>query len=95
MGPKEINPLEVDFYRERPPVIRHGVLAVIPETYQHALLVLYTCFDSWDVELIFKIKTLSSLKNIWIQRNRELPEPFKWIDLKNHKQFAFAFKYFM
>ncbi|EPJ5580127.1 MULTISPECIES: hypothetical protein [Citrobacter] len=95
MGPKEINPLEVDFYRERPPVIRHGVLAIIPETYQHALLVLYTCFDTWDVELIFKIKTLSSLKNIWIQRNRELPEPFKWIDLKNHKQCAWAFKYVM
>ncbi|CDL39292.1 hypothetical protein [Citrobacter freundii] len=37
-------------------------MPVIPETYKDALSVLYTCFDSWDVDLFFKIKTLSSLK---------------------------------
>ncbi|WP_311237927.1 hypothetical protein [Escherichia coli] len=95
MGPQEINALEVDFNPKLSPVIQQNLIPVIPETYQAALSVLYTFFDNWDVNLSFKAKTLSSLKNIWIQQNRDLPEPFKWIDIKNRKQCEWAFKYVM
>lgn len=95
MGPQEINALEVDFNRELKPLIKQNLISVIPETKNDALSAIYTCFDGWDVDLIFKSKTLSSLKRIWLKFNRELPEPFKWIDLKNHKQCAWAFKYVM
>lgn len=86
MGPQEVNSLEVDFNRNLKPLIKQNLIPIIPENQKKALSAIYDCFDNWDVNLLFKTKTLSSLKNIWIQRNRELPEPFKWIDLKNLKQ---------
>lgn len=95
MGPQEVNSLEVDFNRNLKPLIKQNLIPVIPGNQKEALSAIYVCFDNWDVNLLFKTKTLSSLKNIWIQRNRDLPEPFKWIDLKNHKQCAWAFKYVM
>lgn len=95
MGPQEVNSLEVDFNRNLKPLIKQNLIPVIPENQKKALSAIYDCFDNWDVNLLFKTKTLSSLKNIWIQRNRELPEPFKWIDLKNLKQCEWAFKYVM
>lgn len=94
-GPQEVNSLEVDFNRNLKPLIKQNLIPVIPENQKKALSAIYDCFDNWDVNLLFKTKTLSSLKNIWIQRNRELPEPFKWIDLKNLKQCEWAFKYVM
>lgn len=93
MGPQEVNSLEVDFNRNLKPLIKQNLIPIIPENQKKALSAIYDCFDNWDVNLLFKTKTLSSLKNIWIQRNRELPEPFKWIDLKNLKQCEWAFKY--
>lgn len=95
MGPQEVNSLEVDFNRNLKPLIKQNLIPIIPENQKKALSAIYDCFDNWDVNLLFKTKTLSSLKNIWIQRNRELPEPFKWIDLKNLKQCEWAFKYVM
>lgn len=95
MGPQEINALEVDFNRELKPLIKQNLIPVIPENKKEALSAIYICFDSWEVDLFFKSKTISSLKRIWLKFNRELPEPFKWIDLKNHKQCAWAFKYVM
>ncbi|HFM5232997.1 hypothetical protein [Escherichia coli] len=95
MGPQEVNSLEVDFNRNLKPLIKQNLIPIIPGNQKEALSAIYVCFDNWDVNLLFKTKTLSSLKNIWFQRNRDLPEPFKWIDLKNHKQCAWAFKYVM
>lgn len=95
MGPREAGAFEVNFSSEQQPLIKNGLIPVIPENREDALSAIYSCFDNWDTSLLIKSNTLCSLKKHWLRLNRELPEPFKWIDVKNHKQCAWAFKYVM
>ncbi|MGG5965092.1 hypothetical protein ACQSED_26410 [Salmonella enterica] len=95
MGPYEAGAFEVNFSSELKPLIKNDLIPVIPERREDALSAIYSCFDNWDTGLLIKSNTLCSLKKHWFRLNRELPEPFRWIDVKNHKQCAWAFKYVM
>lgn len=95
MGPREVNTFEVGFSSELAPLINNNPLPVIPENREDALAALHSCFDDWNTSLLMKSNTLASLKKYWFTLNRELPTPFKWIDLKNRKQCEWAFKYVM
>lgn len=95
MGPQEVNAFEVIFSSKLPPLINNSIIPVIPDNREDALVTIHSCFDNWDTGLLFKSNTITSLKRYWFQLNRELPEPFKWIDHKNIKQCKWAFKYVM
>lgn len=95
MGPYEKNALEVDFHSKYPPVIKNGGIALIPTNKDEVLSALYVGFDNWNESLFFKTRVLSSLRTHWINLNREIPAPFKWIDSKNYKQSEWAYQYVM
>lgn len=95
MSPQELNAFDVSFVTGYPPLIKNRGLKMIPENREAALAEIYTCFDSWNEAFLIKSKTMSSLKKYWTELNRELPQPFKWIDLKNDKQCEWAYSYVM
>ena len=95
MGMRESGSMDVVFASELEPLLKAGGLQSTPLTEKEASDAVINFFDNWEESHFIKIKCIELLKKHWISFHQELPNPFKWVDVKNYEQCLWAYDYVM